>query len=184
MACEGDSKRICQSCVLKLRQDIGIAPNTVKKYIQIFEELYIVFRITPFVGNIARSLLKEPKIYFFDTALVNGDDGIKFENIIALALFKEAAAQEDLKGVSAALHYIRTKDGKEVDFCFVCDGKAQFFLETKLSDSNINKNFYYFCDQYKVPGIQLVKNLKRERQDGIVTPIEVRSAENYLKELE
>ncbi|MCL2805172.1 MAG: ATP-binding protein [Treponema sp.] len=164
--------------------DIGIAPNTVKKYIQIFEELYIVFRITPYVGNIARSLLKEPKIYFFDTALVNGDDGVKYENLAALALFKEAAAQEDLKGVSAALHYIRTKDGKEVDFCFVCDGKAQFFLETKLSDSNISKNFYYFCDQYKVPGIQLVKNLKRERQDGLVTPIEVRSAETWLKGLE
>jgi len=164
--------------------DIGIAPNTVKKYIQIFEELYIIFKVTPFVGNIARSILKEPKIYFFDTALVDGDDGIRFENHTALALAKEAAAQEDLKGASSALHYIRTKDGKEVDFCFVCNGKAQFLMETKLSDSNINKNFYHFCDQYKIPGIQLVKNLRRERQDGLLTPIEVRSADSWLKELE
>ena len=164
--------------------DIGIAPNTVKNYIQVFEELYIVFRVTPFTGNIARSILKEPKIYFFDTALVEGDEGVRFENLTALALAKEAAAEEDLRGVSAALHYVRTKDRKEVDFCYVRDGKAQFLLETKLSDSKISKNLHYFCNQYNIPGIQLVKNLKRERQEGAVTPIEVRSAYTWLTKLE
>lgn len=160
--------------------DIGVAPNTVKKYIQVFEELYVIFRITPFVGNIVRSLLKEPKIYFFDTALVEGDEGIKFENLVALSLAKEAAAEEDLRGISASLHYVRTKDGKEVDFCYVRDNKAQYLLEVKLSDSNISKNLCYFCEKYNIPGIQLVKNLKRERQEEV----EVRSAETWLAELE
>jgi len=164
--------------------DIGISPNTVKTYIQIFEELYIVFRVPPFTGNIARSILKEPKIYFFDMALVEGDEGTKFENLTALALAKEAAAEEDRRGVSAALHYVRTKDGKEVDFCYVRDGKAQYLLETKLSDSKISKTLYYFCNKYNIPGIQLVKNIKRERQEGAMIPIEVRSADNWLTKLE
>ena len=167
-----------------IARDIGIAPNTVKKYIQIFEELYIVFRVTPFTGNITRSILKEPKIYFFDTALVEGNEGAKFENLTALALVKEAAAEEDLRGISAALHYVRTKDGKEVDFCYVKDGKARFLLETKLSDSNISKNLHYFSSRYNIPGIQLVKDLKRERQEGTVIPIEVRSADAWLTGLE
>jgi len=55
-----------------IAEDIAISPTTVKKYIQILEALYIVFRVTPFSHNIARSLLKEPKIYFFDTGLVKG----------------------------------------------------------------------------------------------------------------
>jgi predicted AAA+ superfamily ATPase len=164
--------------------DIGIAPNTVKSYIQIFEELYIVFRVAPFTGNIARSILKEPKIYFFDTALVEGNEGVRFENLTALALAKEAAAEEDLRGVSAALHYLRTKDRKEVDFCYVRDGKAQFLLEAKLSDPDISKNLHYFCNQYGIPGIQLVKNLKRERREIAAAPIEVRSADAWLVELE
>jgi len=164
--------------------DIGISPNTVKKYIQIFEELYIIFIVTPFSNNIARSILKEPKIYFFDTALVNGDEGIKFENLAALSLLKEAAAEEDLRGVSASLHYVRTKDGIEIDFCYVRNNKVQLFLEIKLSDSNISKNLHYFCGQYKIPGLQLVKNLKKERQEGDIVPIEVRSADTWLKELE
>jgi predicted AAA+ superfamily ATPase len=174
------------SCA-SIARDIGIAPNTVKKYIQVFEQLYIIFRVTPFSGNtqkhsgaIARSLLKEPKIYFFDSALVEGDEGIKFENLTALALAKEAAADEDLRGISSAVHYVRTKEGREVDFCFVQNGKARFLLETKLSDSNIGKNLHYFCTRYDIPGIQLVKDIKRERQEGI----EVRSAPSWLSELE
>jgi predicted AAA+ superfamily ATPase len=164
-----------------IARDIGISPNTVKKYIQVFEELYIVFRVTPYSENIARSLLKEPKIYFFDTALVEGNEGIKFENLTALALAKEAAADEDLRGISASLNYLRTKDGREVDFCYVRDGKAQFIVETKYSDSNISKNLFYFCSRYGIPGIQLVKDIKRERQES---SIEVRSADTWLKELE
>jgi uncharacterized protein len=160
--------------------DIGIAPNTVKKYIQIFQELYIIFLVSPFSENIARSLLKEPKIYFFDTALVDGDEGIKFENLAALALAKQAAAEEDTSGRTAALQYIRTKDGREVDFCYVRGGKPQYLMEVKLSDSNISRNLHYFCSRYNIPGIQLVKNLKRERQEGI----EVRSASAWLAELE
>ncbi|MDR0444027.1 MAG: DUF4143 domain-containing protein [Treponema sp.] len=164
-----------------IARDIGISPNTVKKYIQVFEELYIVFRVTPYSINIARSLLKEPKIYFFDTALVDGDNGIKFENLAALSLAKEAAADEDLRGISAALQYIRTKDGREVDFCYVRDGKAQFLAEAKYSDSSISKNLHYFCAGYDIPGVQLVKDLKRERQEG---NIEVRSADTWLTKLE
>ena len=169
-----------------IARDIGIAPNTVKKYIQVFEELYIILRVSPFSGDakhgeIARSLLKEPKIYFFDTALVEGDEGIKFENLTALSLAKEAAADEDIRGITASLRYIRTKDGREVDFCYVRDGKAQFLVETKFSDPNISKNLYSFCSRYNIPGIQLVKDLKRERQDGNIT---VRSAESWLGELE
>jgi predicted AAA+ superfamily ATPase len=163
-----------------IARDIGIAPNTVKKYIQVFQELYIIFQVSPFSKNIARSLLKEPKLYFFDTALVEVDEGIKFENAVALALAKQAAAEEDINGSSAALHYIRTKDGREADFCYVRDGKPQYLMEVKLSDSNISKNLLYFCQHYNIPGIQLVKNLKHERQEGI----EVRSAPTWLAELE
>ncbi|MCD6055904.1 MAG: hypothetical protein K0R12_866 [Gammaproteobacteria bacterium] len=47
-----------------IAEDAAISPNTVKKYIAILEALYIIFRVTPFSKNTARSLLKEPKVYF------------------------------------------------------------------------------------------------------------------------
>ncbi|QQR90634.1 MAG: DUF4143 domain-containing protein [Myxococcales bacterium] len=55
--------------------DVGISPSTVMRYIEIFEALFIVFRVTRHSRNVARSLLKESKIYFFDTGMVLGDEG-------------------------------------------------------------------------------------------------------------
>jgi predicted AAA+ superfamily ATPase len=168
-----------------LARDIDIAPNTVKKYIGIFEALRVVFRVTPFSGgsgqgHIARSLLREPKIYFYDTGMVEGDEGKQFENLTALSLAKQASA-EDAMGARSALHYLGTKDHRTVAFCYVENDTIRFLAESKLSDSAISKNMYYFCDKNRVPGIQIVKNLKRERRQGRV---EVREAASYFKELE
>ena len=65
-----------------LAEDVGISPMTVKRYIQILEAIFVIFVVTPYTRNIARSLLKEPKIYFFDTALVQGDEGAILENLV------------------------------------------------------------------------------------------------------
>jgi hypothetical protein len=162
-----------------IAEDVHISPNTVKKYIHIFESLYIIFRVTPYSGNIARSLLKEPKIYFYDTGMVKGDDGAKFENFVAVSLLKDTAAQEDIKGIKSSLNYIRTKDGREIDFCYIENDTPRFFAEVKLSDPDISKNLLYFCGKYNVPGIQIVKNLKRERKEKT---IEVRDADLFLKD--
>ena len=71
------------------------------------------------------------------------------------------------------------KTAAKLIFCYVRNGKAQYLVETKLSDSNISKNLHYFCTRYSIPGIQLVKELKTKRQEGI----EVRSASTWLAEL-
>jgi Predicted ATPase (AAA+ superfamily) len=80
-----------------LAEDIGVLPTTVKKYIEILEALYVVFRVTPvgdflYSKNIACSLLKEPKFYFFDTGLVQGDGRAKLENLVAVSLLKHVYA--------------------------------------------------------------------------------------------
>ncbi|MDR1859256.1 MAG: AAA family ATPase [Treponema sp.] len=169
-----------------IAREVGIAPNTARKYVRVFEELCVVFRVAPFAGDskhggIARSLLKEPKIYFYDTALVEGGDGARLENLTALSLAKQAAYDEDVRGVPAALCYIRTKDSREVDFCYVRGGAAQFLAEAAMSEPGVGKDLRYFCDRHGIPGIQLVKDLKQERREG---NIEVRSAGAWLAGLE
>jgi len=62
-----------------IAEDVGISPVTVKKYISVLESLYIVFRVTPYSKKIARSILKEPKIYFYDNGLVVGAEGVVFK---------------------------------------------------------------------------------------------------------
>ena len=62
---------------MSLAQDLQISPNTVKKYISILESLYIVFLVRPFHRNIARSILREPKLYFFDSGFLKADEGVR-----------------------------------------------------------------------------------------------------------
>jgi predicted AAA+ superfamily ATPase len=163
-----------------IARDVDIAPNTVKKYIQILESLFIVFRVPPFSKRIARSIKKEPKIYFFDNGLVKGDDGTKFENLVALCLLKHVYGMLDMKGRPYALHYIRTKEKAEVDFCLANDEKPEWLIEAKLPYFEPNRALRYFSKRYDIPGIQLVRYLKREKKES---GIEVRDAEDYLKSL-
>ncbi len=163
-----------------IAEDVGVAPATVKKYIQILEAVYIIFSITPYSKNIARSLLKEPKIYFFDTPLVTGDEGSKLENLAAVSLLKSVYSKNDQLGENNELHYLRTKDGQEVDFVLSQDGVLQQAIEVKLSDNNLSKHLKMFHDKYGIPSIQIVKNLKYSYQ---IHGIEILKAEDYLKSL-
>ncbi len=164
-----------------IAEDVGISPTTAKRYVRIFEALYIVFIVTPYSKNIARSILKEPKIYFYDNGLVMGDDGAKLENFVAVSLLKSVLAKNDYLGKDEKLQTLRTKDKKEVDFCLVnTDGTIKEIIEVKTSDNKLSKNLVYFSKKYNLPAIQVVQNIKRERQADI---IKILKAENYLKDL-
>ncbi len=163
-----------------LAEDIATSPNTVKKYIQILEALYIIFRVTPFSKNIARSLLKEPKIYFFDTGLVKGNEGIKFENLVASCLLKHVFAKIDYLAENYSLQYLHTKERQEVDFVLVKDDQIEQMIEVKNSTDGIGNSLNYFLNKYKLPAVQVINHLKRER---IEKGVELIEGKNFLKNL-
>ncbi|MBS0586276.1 MAG: ATP-binding protein [Verrucomicrobia bacterium] len=163
-----------------LSEDIGVSPNTVKKYIQILEALYIVFRVTPFSKNIARSLLKEPKIYFFDTGLVVGDSGARFENFIALSLLKHTYAKVDYEAKLYTLHYLSTKERQEVDFALVNNKTVETIIETKYHDTQISPSLRHFHEKYNFKAVQVVESCKREYVDK---KIEVLSGKTLTESL-
>ncbi|MDX1900451.1 MAG: ATP-binding protein [Gammaproteobacteria bacterium] len=163
-----------------LAEDVQVSPHTVKKYIEILEALYIVFRVTPFSKNISRSLLKEPKIYFFDTGLVKGDEGVRLENLAAVCLLKTVFAKVDYQAENYALHYMRTKDQQEVDFVLVKDDAIEKIIEVKNSNGEISKSLYQFSKKYQLSATQIVKNLRDER---IMEGIDVIKAQRFLEAL-
>ena len=93
-----------------LAEDLQVSIHTVKHWLQILENLCVVFAVRPYHRNIARSLLKEAKYYFYDTGGVEGDAGTRLENIVALALLRELHLLEDTQGSKGELHYLRDKD--------------------------------------------------------------------------
>jgi len=160
-----------------LSRDLQISPNTVKSYLEILEALYIVFRVTPYSKNIARSLVKAPKFYFYDIGMVLGNAGQTLENAVAVSLKDYTFRQYEEMGENYELCYIRTKEKKEIDFCLIKDNKPHLFLEVKNSDINFSKTLWDFSEKYQVKGVQLVANLKHERLEKNIS---VRKASKYL----
>jgi predicted AAA+ superfamily ATPase len=163
-----------------LAQDVLVSPTTIRKYIQILEALFIIFPVTPYSKNIARSLLKEPKIYFFDTGLVQGDDGAKLENLVAVSLLKHVYGKIDMRAEDYALHYLRTKDGEEVDFALVHNDAIEAMIEVKMSDHTPAKSLIKFHKKYGHPAIQIVKSLRNDHEQQGVNLLK---AEKYLSGL-
>jgi predicted AAA+ superfamily ATPase len=134
-----------------LARDLERDPGTVKRWCEILENMYIVFRVLPYHDNIARSLLKEPKFYFFDICHA-ADDGARLENLVAFSLLKHLSWLHDTKGYKASLNYCRTKDGKEIDFmCSIEDRK--YLIEVKTSDATLSSNFSFFKKFFQMPNV-------------------------------
>lgn len=163
-----------------IAEDVAVSPTTVKKYIQILEALFIIFPIHPYSKNIARSLLKEPKIYFFDTGLVEGDAGARLENMVAVSLLKHVYGKIDILAEDYSLHYLRTKEGKEVDFAVVVQDEIEMMIEVKTTDATPSTSLLGFYKKYNYPAIQVVKSLRNEHQQH---GIQILKAEKFLSNL-
>jgi predicted AAA+ superfamily ATPase len=163
-----------------IAQDVAISPTTVKKYIELLEALFIVFRITPYSKNIARSLLKEPKIYFFDTGMVESGEGARLENFTAVSLLKSVYMHNDCEGEDYKVHYLRTKDNREVDFALVHDKKIDRIIEVKQSDMHVHPALAYFHEKNALKAIQLIQHC---RTPQVSNGIEILSLLEYLKHI-
>jgi predicted AAA+ superfamily ATPase len=164
-----------------IARDLAVAPATLKRYLDILQALFIVFTLHPWHRNVGRAILQTPKVYFFDTGLVRGDPGVRLENAIAAMLLKQAHFLQDSAGREVNLHYIRTKDGAEVDFAFSEAGDLKQLIECKLGDNKPHRALARFAEQF--PGadsVQLVYNLRQEEFRNGIT---ITDAANWLARL-
>jgi predicted AAA+ superfamily ATPase len=151
------------SCA-SLARDLQRSPKTIRRWFDVLERMYVVFRVTPYHRNIARALLKEPKYYFYDTGQVLGDAGSRLENLVAGALLKELHFLEDALGRSCTLHYLRDKEGREIDFLVTIDERPVLLVEVKWAQDSLSRNLPVFSSYLPgVPGVQLVGELEREK---------------------
>lgn len=160
----------------------GCTPKTVQNWLEWLEKLYIVFKVSPYSKNVSRSLKKMPKYYFHNWVLVKHNKGLLFENFIACALLKENQLREDTKGEKRELYYLRNKNKQEVDFLLTKNKKVIALIEAKWSDDSLHPHFKAFSNYFsKVPQIQLVKELKREKTFS--HGAEIRKASHWLSKM-
>jgi predicted AAA+ superfamily ATPase len=164
-----------------LAKDLQVSIHTVKHWLQILENLYIIFPVRPYHKNIARSLLKESKYYLYDTGSVEGDLGAKLENTVACALLRDLHFIEDTTGSRVALHYLRDKEKHEVDFLPVVDNTPLCMIEVKVGEENFSPSLFRFHRKLKdAKPFQVVYRLKRKKSKDTARML---PAHEFLRDL-
>ncbi|MCM0606859.1 MAG: ATP-binding protein [Xanthomonadaceae bacterium] len=130
-----------------IAEDLQVSPKTLARWLVILEKMYLIFVVRPFTEKIPRAIQKPPKVFFFDNADVEGDEGAKFENFVATHLLKKIQFLEDYTGNHYELKYIRDKEEREVDLAIVKNKKIVELYEAKLSDGVISKGLKYYADR-------------------------------------
>ncbi|MBN1842489.1 MAG: ATP-binding protein [Deltaproteobacteria bacterium] len=159
---------------------LKISHKTVSSWISVFERFFLVFRLRPYSRRIARSLVKEPKVYFYDYCKIE-DHALRFENMVAVELNRAVTLWSDFGLGEYDLWYLRNKEKEEVDFLVTERGKPQFMVDAKLSDTAISPHLLKFQNALGVPAIQLVNtpNVATKIRNASNTII-VASAPNWL----
>lgn len=108
-----------------LGNDCGIDAKTVQAWLNILESSYIIYLLKPFYNNYNKRIIKAPKLYFYDTAIVcsllgiqnkeqlksHSSIGALFENMVIIDLLKQRLNN----GYQDNLYYWRDKTGNELD---------------------------------------------------------------------
>ncbi|MES1190152.1 MAG: ATP-binding protein [Steroidobacter sp.] len=125
-----------------LREDLQVSHKAVSNWLMILERLYAVFLLSSFGSPRIRAVKKEQKHYQFDWSLV-GNEGARFENMVACHLLKWVHYQQDTMGRDVELRYFRDSDGREVDFVVTEGNKPTMLIECKWSDVDTDKGIKY-----------------------------------------
>lgn len=121
--CAGRSAQLLN--LSSLAADSGITHNTARAWISVLEASFIAFRLPPLHANLAKRLVKTPKLHFYDAGLLCYLLGIRSPDHLAAhplrgAVFESWAVSEILKarlhrGLSPNLFFYRDRKGLEVD---------------------------------------------------------------------
>ena len=146
-----------------LARDLQKSPNTIQHWLKLLEDLYVIFKVAPYHKNIARALLKEPKYYFYDNGMVQGDEGTRLENLVACALFKEIHRAQDVEGENVDLYFIKNKDGQEIDFLVTREKQPYQLVEVKWKDASLSQNFKRFLAEQSLKRVQVVGTIEEAK---------------------
>lgn len=144
-----------------LAGEVGVSSMTIASWMSVLEASFLVYRLQPFHTNIAKRLVKSPKIYFTEPGLATYLLGIETPEQLATHplrgnLFENLAVMEAYKREANRAHdprlfFYRTEKGFEVDLIRVA-GLQIVPTEIKSSmtySKSLIANLDEYCRQEK-----------------------------------
>lgn len=154
---------LCNTCAL--------SRETVERYLFLLEQTYILRLVRPFSRNLRSELTKTPKIFFYDTGLMQMLWLKQLQKEVLGSVFETSIFAEltKLYGMDNVLYW-RTQDKKEIDFV-VRSGRKVIPIETKLSfPRNISTGIHTWKESYGSVDYLIVGLEGTPRETGFIYP--------------
>lgn len=147
-----DFERFMRACALRsgqllnrsdIARDIGVSVPTVTSWISVLEALGQIHLLEPWFSNPTKRLVKSPKLYFADVALMIRFCGLPADQLLfspfigavwETFVYAELRKQLAFCGSRAGLWFYRDQSGLEVDF-IIDEGGRRHLLECKWTGS-------------------------------------------------
>lgn len=128
-----------------LSRECGIPQTTLRRYLSLFEAIFLVSRVPAWYANIGQRFLKTPKVLLHDTGIACALLDIDPNRVQADPLLKgrlletfvgaEILKQIEFTGHSVQLYHLRRANGQEVDFVLETASGHLVGVEVKASAS-------------------------------------------------
>jgi len=148
-----DYHRFLRACALRnaqvvnyseLARDVGIAPNTARRWLGLLEASGVVALVEPYFGNRTKRLIKSPKLMFLDTGLASFLSGFPSPKALGASphigplweshVYGELVRRSAGTGRSSTVHWWRTASGREVDLVVELPGGKIAAIECKWAE--------------------------------------------------
>lgn len=140
--------------VPSLARDLRVSYNSVQSWLSVFERFFLIFTISPWTRKISRAIQKERKVYLWDAPRIK-EPAARFENMVAMELWRAVTAWNDMGYGSFSLHFIKNKERQEVDFVIANAREAFLLVEAKLTDTEPSSDLKKFQRALNIPAVQL-----------------------------
>ena len=122
----------------KMAASADLSVPTLKKYLAVLQQTYMVRLLTPAAANLKKRLVKSPKIYLRDSGILHALLDIEtYDNLLAHPIAGASWEGFAIENIIAANDrwkpsYLRTSNGAEIDMMLERAGRRHLF-ECKLS---------------------------------------------------
>jgi predicted AAA+ superfamily ATPase len=146
-----------QSNMSALGASLEITSPTVKKYVELLEDLLLIRSLRPWSGNVGKRLVRTPKIYIRDSGLSHALLNIQsHDDLLAHPVAGsswEGFVIENLLSVlpeGISYWFYRTAAGAEIDLVLERNSKIRYAIEIKRSSTPVlSKGFHLGCEDIK-----------------------------------
>jgi predicted AAA+ superfamily ATPase len=146
----------------KLAASMGVTHPTIRRYLDLFEQTFLVRSLKPYIINVKKRLVKSPKVYVRDSGILHQLLQINdFNQLLGNPVFGSSWEGVVIENVIAEMpdwkpYFYRTATGDEIDLVMV-KGDRKIAIECKASTApQLTKGFWTVIDDIKPEHVWVV----------------------------